>query len=49
MSDAASILQIVTLAVTGWVLKEVIGLKTKVARMDQKLEDLPCDDCKPRR
>lgn len=45
MTDSASILQVVTLAVSGWVLLEVIGLKTKMAEVNQKLKDLPCENC----
>jgi hypothetical protein len=45
MIDASSILQMITLAVVGWVLLELIDLKTKVAALSQKINDLPCDVC----
>jgi hypothetical protein len=43
--DAVNILQMISLAVTGWVLVAVIQLKTDVAAIRQKLKDLPCEDC----
>lgn len=45
MSDPASILQIITLGVSGWVLLEVVGIKERLAAMNQKMKDLPCDTC----
>lgn len=45
--DATNILQIITLATCGWILKEVIRLGKTVERHDQKLTDLPCDSCEP--
>ena len=47
--DAANILQLITLGVSGWVLLEVISLKTSFAAMKQKLRDLPCGDCEETR
>ena len=44
--DAATILQTVTLAVAGWTLLEVVSLGKKIERHDQKLKDLPCNNCK---
>lgn len=43
--DATVILQTITLAVSGWALHELIKLKTKLARLSQKLDDLPCQAC----
>jgi hypothetical protein len=43
--DAANVLQIITLGVSGWTLLEVIRIGRAVERHDQKLTDLPCDDC----
>lgn len=47
--DATTILQTITLAVSGWALLEIIKMKTKLARLQQKVEDklddLPCSDC----
>ncbi|HEX3626701.1 MAG TPA: hypothetical protein VH280_14910 [Verrucomicrobiae bacterium] len=43
--DATAILQTITLGVSAWALLELIGLKIKLARMEQKLDDLPCQDC----
>lgn len=43
--DATNILLTIALAVNGWALLEIIGLKTQVARLEQKLDDLPCQDC----
>jgi hypothetical protein len=45
MIDATNILQTITLAVTAWALLEIIALKTKLARLEQKLDDLPCQEC----
>ncbi|MDE2100740.1 MAG: hypothetical protein KGL39_26075 [Patescibacteria group bacterium] len=45
MIDAGSILQVITLGVAGWVLIELISMKTKIAEIRQKLRDLPCDEC----
>jgi hypothetical protein len=42
MTDAQSILQVITLAVTGWVLIEVIKLKTTMAAIKQQIKDFPC-------
>ena len=39
MMSAAYILQIISLAVSGWILKEVIDLKTRVAVLTQWKED----------
>jgi hypothetical protein len=46
--DASQILQVITLAISGWTLLEVIRLGRTIERHDQKLEDLPCGDCKPK-
>jgi hypothetical protein len=43
--DAYNILQVITLAVVGWTLREVIHLGKTIAAMKQKLRDLPCGDC----
>ena len=43
--DAITILQTITLGVSGWVLLEIIHIRTKLARLDQKLDDLPCRTC----
>lgn len=49
MLDATNILVTIALAVNGWILLEVVSLKTEVARLEQKLDDLPCLECpKPR-
>lgn len=45
MPDATNILETVAIGVQAWALLEIIGLKTKVARLSQKLDDLPCQDC----
>ena len=44
--DAVNILQTVTLAVAGWTLLEVVKLGKKIERHDQKLKDLPCNECR---
>ena len=46
--DAANILQLITLAISGWTLKEVIRIGRAIERHDQKLSDLPCGDCEPK-
>lgn len=43
--DAAALLQTISLAVSGWTLLEVIRIGRKIERHDQKLSDLPCNDC----
>jgi hypothetical protein len=43
--NAAEILQTITLGVSAWALLEIIALKTKLARLEQKLDDLPCHGC----
>jgi hypothetical protein len=44
--DASEILQVITLAVVGWILLEVISIGRAIERHEQKLKDLPCDGCK---
>jgi hypothetical protein len=43
--DPTAILQTITLAVSGWTLLEVIRMGRKIERHDQKLSDLPCNNC----
>ena len=43
-SEAAQILQIIILGVSGWTLLEVIKQGKEVAQMKQKLRDLPCGE-----
>jgi len=43
--DAYNILQVVTLAVAGWTLREVIAQGKDLSAMKQKMKDLPCKDC----
>lgn len=45
MTDAQSILQVITLAVTGWILLEVIAHGKALAAIKQQLKDLPCELC----
>lgn len=45
--DANNILQVITLGVVGWTLKEVICLKVSVAALKQRVKDLPCSICDP--
>lgn len=45
MIDATNILQLIALGVSGWALLELIALKTQLARIEQKLDDLPCQTC----
>ena len=42
--SAGDVLQGIILAVSGWTLLEVIKLGKKTAQLDQKLQDLPCDN-----
>ena len=44
--DAAALLQVIAIGISGWTLIEVIRIGKMVERHDQKLSDLPCDDCK---
>ena len=39
MIQATAILQLIILAVSGWTLREVIGLKVKVAELNQWRRD----------
>jgi hypothetical protein len=45
MPDATNILETIAIGVQAWALLEIIALKTKVARLSQKLDDLPCQEC----
>lgn len=47
MSDPQTILQVIILAVTGWVLIEVIAHGKTISTIEQKVDDLPCQDCYP--
>lgn len=44
--DATQILQVITLGVTAWILKEVIRHGRIIAVIRQKMNDLPCSSCK---
>lgn len=41
----ASLLQVITLAICGWTLTEVIAIGKQIERHEQKLSDLPCGKC----
>jgi len=43
--DAANLLQVITLALSGWTLREVVQQGKVIAAMRQKLKDLPCGKC----
>jgi len=43
--DPANLLQVITLAISGWTLLEVIRIGRKIERHDQQLSDLPCSTC----
>jgi hypothetical protein len=43
--DASNILQVITLAVAGWTLREVISQGKDLAKVKQKMKDLPCGEC----
>ena len=45
MPDVTNILETIAIGVQAWALLEIIALKIKIARMSQKLDDLPCQDC----
>ena len=44
-ADASNVLQGIVVAVSGWTLLEVIRQGKKLERLDQKIQDLPCDGC----
>ncbi|MDE2020073.1 MAG: hypothetical protein KGJ13_07045 [Patescibacteria group bacterium] len=48
-SSAVLMLQTVAVALIGWNLLETNKLGKKVARHEQKLDDLPCGECQPKR
>ena len=43
--DANTILITITLGVVSWNLLTIISLKVKVAKLEQKIDDLPCNHC----
>ena len=47
--DASALFQIVAIGVSSWTLIEVIRIGKMVERHDQKLTDLPCDHCEPKK
>ena len=40
--DAANVLLVILLAISGWTLAEVVRLGKDVSAMRQKVRDLPC-------
>jgi hypothetical protein len=45
MNNPAEILTTITLAVSGWTLIKVIRQGEVLAALQQKLKDLPCNNC----
>lgn len=43
--DAAQLLQLVIIGLSGWTLREVYRIAREVERIKQKMSDLPCEPC----
>lgn len=45
--NPSEILQLITLSVAGWTLREVFRISNDLSGLKQQVKDLPCEACPP--